>query len=821
MFYISNRFFLSFQYIFSLFLSFFFFRKFKITHLIIISHNFLLDKSKESVAANQHEIAMEKYSKTDVVLNYVMFNAIRMANRLEFFLIPVCVVFGLISNLTGSIAIFSSYQMRKRTPLFIVACIGMVDSLFLLTQAQRWFAVNFSNKYYLNNHSMCKLYFTLIRSSLLITVSLLFCMLFARFIRIFYGLFRLSVYSNLGQLLSKLSVAYVFALGLALSWHELWTSGLWQSTESQLNILLNEKTKLTCRKNPLSFFIIDTFQVVYFLITTCISLLLIALSSMMIIKIKRIKCFLVFSKNSHSERFSFNDIEPNSLYNNFSSSDCNELSQLNEKKEIDSSTQLNDEICEIKVENDSDLRPKPQASAENVNQLRVASLHMSKFKSFDHLNHLNLSSEIGPNRLKFSLPNLTASQSRCNSLLNVNHKPIKPSATTDFNAKFRASSFEPNTNLLLSLKAKNTKFHLNPIYLEKSLANRDRFFRFSSFLLTTSLFCSFFYLAYFLSDFFFYENAMINPIYDKDKFLLYNQSLNAIYHLYVNYYIKFDASNFNSMNQTVVNYRARIKYEETLISALFPDAIARLPLVLINIPHAIKFVLLFFFYAKFRHRLSYLMKMRLFVNWELAKRLLCDKKVKLKCRKKLKKESSEKTQSETKPTNVFVSSSTNENEEPKIHEVLECKGDAEEKLSIGPQRVKRDPVRITHFRFKKRIKFFNCFHVPSSEVDKKKATKFTYIPQTKIKPESSSTNRNSLLLKALKRYAPSSARHNSQRLKVLTRYRSEELLETSSILGYKSTVNNNTKNSVFNEDLYDMHNIFMSSLKINQKRSLI
>ncbi len=744
-----------------------------------------------------------------------MFNAIRFANRLEFFLIPACFVLGVISNLTGSLAILSSYQMRKRTPLFIIACIGIVDSLFLLTQAQRWFAINFSNKHYLSNHSMCKLYFTLTRSSLLITVSLLFCMLLSRFVRIFYGLFRLSVYSNMGQLLSKLSVAYVFALGLALSWHELWTSGVqYDSTESQLNILLNEKTKLSCRKNVLSFFVIETFEVVYFVITSSISTLLIVLSAMMIIKIKRMQLFkscFFFNTNSRSERFSFNDLEPNSLFNNFSSSDCNEL---NDKKETTSCNNLNTGICVV----------KPQKSAENVNELKVASSNISKFKSFDHLN-LNISTAaISTNQLKFSLPNLTASHSKCNSLLSMNQKPIKPSVTTDFIVKFRITSCEPNTNSLSGIKAHNrtTKFHLNSICIEKAINDRNRFFRFSSFLISTSLFCGFFYLAYFFSDYFYYENAITSQIYDKDKFLIYNQSLNAVYQLYLNYYIKFDTSNLNIMNQTLVNYRARLKYEESLIAALFPNAMARLPLILINIPHAIKFGFLFLFYSKYRHRLSYLLKMRLFVNWEIAKRLFCDKNIKLKLRKKSRVESKEKTRSETKRTSVLMSSMSDN--EQHVLKIIECKETDDEKHSVKKQQVGRNRMsdkrpRGTNIRMKKRINCFNCFQVPSSEAEKKKQKKpLAFVAQTKRETnEESPNNKKSLLMRALKRYGSGSTRRKAQRLNMLTRYNSEELLETSSIVGYKSSVTNNKR--LINEDLYDFQNIFMSNLKLNQKSS--
>jgi hypothetical protein len=215
------------------------------------------------------------------------------------------------------------------------------------------------------------------------------------------------------------------------------------------------------------------------------------------------------------------------------------------------------------------------------------------------------------------------------------------------------------------------------------------------------------------------------------------------------------------------------------------------------------------------------LKVRLFVNWAIAKRLLCDKNIKLKTSKKLSKQLKEKTQSETKRTSVLLTSA-NENEQ-KILKVVECSEEENEAVEkqqrVEKERVGKQRPRVINFRIKNRINFFNCFQVPSSEVGKKQH-KHTFMLSKQKKSDPSEESRKSVLMRTFKRYGSHSARRKAQRLKMLTRYGSEELLETSSIIGYKSTINTN-KNRVFNEDVYDLHNIFMSSLRINQKSSLI
>ena len=161
----------------------------------------------------------------EITKNYLKFRSSYFIDQFEYYFVPACFSIGLCGNGIGSLCFLSKRRLRKRTPLFVLACIGMCDTIFLSTQLQRWFAQNFGASVYLNTNSICKLYFMLMRSSVIISITLLYCMITSRCISIFSGSFRLSFYTNTGQIFSHLCVALSVAFCLSLSWHPLWTSG--------------------------------------------------------------------------------------------------------------------------------------------------------------------------------------------------------------------------------------------------------------------------------------------------------------------------------------------------------------------------------------------------------------------------------------------------------------------------------------------------------------------------------------------------------------------------------------------------------------------
>jgi hypothetical protein len=94
---------------------------------------------------------------------------INLINSLELYFVPICFMLGFIGNMISSVCILGTNKMRKRTPFFIMATIGITDTILLFSQMQRWFAIQFDAHFFLVNNSLCKFYLLLVRSSVLIT----------------------------------------------------------------------------------------------------------------------------------------------------------------------------------------------------------------------------------------------------------------------------------------------------------------------------------------------------------------------------------------------------------------------------------------------------------------------------------------------------------------------------------------------------------------------------------------------------------------------------------------------------------------------------
>lgn len=223
-------------------------------------------------------------------------------NNFEYYLIPVFFIIGIIGNTFGSLCILSRRKTRERTPLFIQASIGLSDNFLLVSQMQRWLAIFFDHKAFLINNSLCKVYFMILRSSILISAVLTFYLPMIRFISLYMGRFRLSTYSNLGQMCSRLSVVYILSISLSLSWHDLWTSGLKYGEEALLeaelhydSVLAATTTRLIvhenlkCHKNITSNSIIHVINLVYFCILFFMFSGLIILPLFLCYKINKIK----------------------------------------------------------------------------------------------------------------------------------------------------------------------------------------------------------------------------------------------------------------------------------------------------------------------------------------------------------------------------------------------------------------------------------------------------------------------------------------------------------------------------------------------------
>lgn len=168
------------------------------------------------------QIRERKNKRTCVAMNATNLTG-GILDRIEYYSVPFCFLLGMSGNLLGSACILANRRMRKRTPLFILAAMGITDSIMLVAQMQRWFSLNLYN-FLAVSYTACKFHFSFVHFSLLASCSLTCILLTLRFVSLYMGTYRLSSYSNLGQALSKLSVAYTLALVSCLSSQDLFKS---------------------------------------------------------------------------------------------------------------------------------------------------------------------------------------------------------------------------------------------------------------------------------------------------------------------------------------------------------------------------------------------------------------------------------------------------------------------------------------------------------------------------------------------------------------------------------------------------------------------
>lgn len=150
---------------------------------------------------------------------------------------------------------------------------------------------------------------------------------------------------------------------------------------------------------------------------------------------------------------------------------------------------------------------------------------------------------------------------------------------------------------------------------ESELFNPNKKRKFTWYLIFVCFFTSLFYVVFFIFDQTFYDYADSNKIVDVNL-VIYNQSIDKIQKIYNDYSNK---TRKNSLLTKIFN--ENIKSEELIIDRFYKAALTRLPLTLINMPHAIKFYALALFYARFRHELSVFCSIRFYFNPAIARRI--------------------------------------------------------------------------------------------------------------------------------------------------------------------------------------------------------
>ena len=197
----------------------------------------VLNSCDQNLSANPQSdsLFVEKFYPTANKFNQYI-------NFVEFYSLPIIVLVGFFGNTLGSLCILRKQKLRKHTSLFIVAVIGIIDIIFLTTQLQRWFTIS-HKKMLVNIFGFCKIYFFLLRMCLISSIALNVVLTLSRFIKVYFGGYYLSLYSNVGQICSRLSVVYILVLAVSGSWYEVWSSGVANNTavieSCQINLCNN------------------------------------------------------------------------------------------------------------------------------------------------------------------------------------------------------------------------------------------------------------------------------------------------------------------------------------------------------------------------------------------------------------------------------------------------------------------------------------------------------------------------------------------------------------------------------------------------------
>ena len=513
----------------------------------------------------------------------------KIIDKIEYYFIPICFSFGFTGNLIGSLCLFRTHELRKRTPLFILGSIGLSDSIFLLSQLQRWYALSIDSQLYIVNNASCKFYLMLLRFSLLLSSSLLLALIIIRTIRFYIGRYCLSTYSNIGQMFSKLCVAYIFALSISLSWHELWSSGIKNGTQPVYNnedsltlddvstpvsesklvtstttktkisvkyetfknlnfnnkkVLTEDLTGLKCSKNVDSVQIIDSLNTLHFLICFFIYLFLLINSILVFKKIKKLELFKCNRTDDKKTEINITNKDSSNNQNVFVENLVKSVSRpldnicndINEIKNINSSVKPNDVIKEVHI----DLLKQ---SREMKSRFSLPDFKIFQKKSYSFNCQRSISSNIG-------------------AIANINNLTKEPQLIQLLSINNQKNDYLNETN-------------------NKSPKKREL----TWFILCISLFTTFFCLPFIFIDYFSVNDVQVYHLMDE------------------------------RLNSTLYSQK---EFYENNKNIFFFNILSRLTLIFINLPHSIKFYILILFYKKFRHELCLFFHVRFYFNKEIA-----------------------------------------------------------------------------------------------------------------------------------------------------------------------------------------------------------
>lgn len=554
---------------------------------------------------------------------------IKTIDKFEIISVPILVIMGIIGNLLGVICLLRNQMLRRHTVLFILAIIGMIDNLFLLTQFQRWIDL-YSEKEQkdklLVTNLFCKVYIFLLRFTMLSSNSLLLALLIIRFIKIYFGKYYLSLSSNIGQMCSRLCVVYIIALTLSVNWHQVWTSGVHDTDnrDDQLNNnqSLNEYEVLNEYQELLDDYVYSnlppsTSQPLTEIPSTTTSTIYLKSSALPIMTKYDDDTTLTDSvfkcmENIKSEMLAeiinyFNLLLSITIYVLlflFSILLIYKIHFKRDSDEIDYNINISYTNSPQRVIQNEDKNLKRLRLSSSTDQIKI---RPKMKKSFTTTEIINLAKQensnfISPSSSKKSvlLPMTTPLTKkdifRHSTIITPTGKQDETKELNIYKTiSLSSKKSEKRWSNTLSIQAHDTIIsvedeesdELNKKQ-EESCNKRKPKKRFTKFLVLIALMNALFGLIYILVD-------MLSYKYIQNERLI------------------------DTLDDCLRLKTCKIKHIDSQIINIFKKALLRLPLILINANYSLKFYLLFIMYNKFRLNMYKFLNIRLFINFNLLR----------------------------------------------------------------------------------------------------------------------------------------------------------------------------------------------------------
>jgi hypothetical protein len=440
--------------------------------------------------------------------------------------------------------------------------------------------------------------------------SLTFLLILLRFVSLYLGTYRLSTYSNLGQMLSKLSVACVLAFSLSLSWHSLWQSGITRdnmlvfasdensgannenessqtttvtSSSADYSTATTTTTTTKTKDTPLSSAIAsespvlcskgvddpkyDLFKfvdLIYFTVNFFLHMCMIVLPFFIVSKLRSKKLYAHAELIMHQQQQHQLLLEQNADLTTKKSSLGTETLRFHSDLLRRNQQEQHQKKREIGHTRHS-LPTLPTRSARSTTTHSAGQRDELSNGTVGGGTALSIEPSPGKKKRAYSL----------DKILNVSFSETKNEEKTFCDNKNNINRRQTYKSFAFSMPESEDRKRNALLYAKLSACQQPK--QFSLFVVAISLITGLCCLPYVILDYFYYKDALLVEVLSG-----------------------FDVA------------RGHFDYMELFLQA---------PVMLISIMHAIKFYVLFAFYGKFRAQLGRLLQLRLYVDKRLARRL--------------------------------------------------------------------------------------------------------------------------------------------------------------------------------------------------------